>query len=133
VGLMTIDELAHKLRELEETKATAEEHLASARAGQSRVEDLRVTKKAMLEAYTAGILYDGIRYFSPKMRREIYEALRLKVTVSADGRPRIQGIADAKVVRLTRGVEEYGQEVEQYRQKLTLSKNTATVMAEVAG
>jgi hypothetical protein len=90
-------------------------------------------KRAMLEAYTAGIAYDGIRYSTPKMRREIYEALRLKVTVSKEGTLRIQGIADAQVIKLTHGVEDYGQEVERYRQKLTLSNRTATSMAEVAG
>ena len=54
-GLMTIDELAHKLRELEATKSQAQEHLANARGGQQRVEELRATKRAMLEAYTMGI------------------------------------------------------------------------------
>jgi site-specific DNA recombinase len=137
--VVTLDELRTKLHELDATKSQAEEHLANARAGQSRVEELRATKKAMLEAYATGIQYDGIRYFTPEMRREIYEALRLKVTVAADGNPRIQGIADAQVIRLTRGVVEYGREVEQYRQKLMVggkvssSKGTATVMAEVAG
>jgi hypothetical protein len=73
------------------------------------------------------------------MRREIYEAMRLKVTVAKDGTPRIQGVVDAQVIRLTRAVEDYGHEVEQYREKLrvggklSLSKGTATVMAEVAG
>jgi Recombinase zinc beta ribbon domain len=131
--MVTLDELSAKLLELDATKSQAEEHLANGRMGQSRVEELRATKRAMLEAYAMGIQYDGIRYFTPEMRREIYEALRLKVIVAADGTPRIQGIADAQVIRLTRGVEEYGHEVEQYRQRLTLSKTTATVMAEVAG
>ena len=138
-GLMTLDELADKLRELDKTKATAEEHLADARAGENRVEELRATKRAMLQAYAAGITYDGIHSFPAEMRREIYDALQLKVTVSPDGTPRYQGIADAQVIRLTRAVEEYGHEVEQYREKLRVrgklssSKGTATVMAEVAG
>ncbi len=73
------------------------------------------------------------------MRREIYKALRLKVTVAKDSMPRIQGVVDAQVIRLTRAVEDYGHEVEQYREKvrvggkLSSSKDTATVMAEVAG
>jgi hypothetical protein len=134
-GPMTLDELADKLRALEGTKATAEDHLSNARAGQDRVEELRTTKKAMLEAYTAGIQHDGIRYFSPEMRREIYESLRLGVTVAADGTARIQGNADANVIRLTHGVEDYGHEVERYRGKLRVSssKVSAMEMAEVAG
>ncbi len=107
--------------------------------GQNRIEELRATKRAILKSYATGIEYDGIHYFSPEMRREIYEALRLKVTVSKDGTPRMQGIADAQVIRLTRRVEEYGHEVEQYRAhlrvggKLSSSKDTATVMAVMVG
>ena len=65
----------------------------------------------------------------------IYEALRLKVTVAADGTPRIQGIVDAQVIRLTRGVEDYGQEVAEYRSRLKVSSSnrTATVMSVVVG
>ena len=132
---VTMDELTDELREIAKTKATAEGHLANARAGQNRVEELRATKEAILTSYATGIQYDGIRYFSPEMRREIYEALNLKVTVATDGTPRIQGMADAQVVRLTRAVEDYGHEVEQYRKKLRVggklssSKRTATVMA----
>jgi site-specific DNA recombinase len=137
--LVTLDELSDKLRELDKTKATAEEHLANARAGQSRIEELRATNKAMLEAYTAGIAYDGIHSFPAEMRREVYEALRLKVTVAKDGTPRMQGVADAQVIRLTRAVEDYGHEVEQYREKLRVggelssSKGTATVMSVEVG
>jgi hypothetical protein len=134
-GLMTLDELADKLRALETTRATAEGHLANARAGLNRVEDLRATKTAMLRAYTTGIEYDGIRYFSPEMRREIYEALRLGITVAPDGTARIRGNADAKVIRITRAVEDYAAEVEEYRGRLKVSssKDSAVVMAEVAG
>jgi Recombinase zinc beta ribbon domain len=133
--MVTLDELSAKLQELDAATSQAEEYLARARAGQSRVEELRATKKAMLEAYTAGITYDGIRYFSPEMRREIYEALRLKVTVAKDGTPRTQGIADAQVIRLTRSVEDYGQEVARIQESAEAysSNNSATVMAEVAG
>jgi hypothetical protein len=132
---MTLDELADKLRALEVTRTTAEGHVANARAGLNRVEDLRATKRAMLEAYAAGIEYDGISYFSPEMRREIYEALRLRITVGSDGTAHIQGNADANVIRLTRGVEDYAAEVEEYRGKLRVSssKGSAVVMAEVAG
>jgi hypothetical protein len=79
---------------------------------------LRATKKAMLEAYTARLAYNGTHSFPPEIRREIYEALRLKVRVAKDGTPRIQGVADAQVIELTRAVEDYGYEVEHYREKL---------------
>jgi hypothetical protein len=134
--LMTMDELSGNLRELDETRSKAEAHLAEARAGQSRVEELRATKRAMLEAYGRGIYHDGIRYFNPEMRGEIYDALQLVVTVAADGSARIRGNADANVIRLTRGVADYAAEVEEFRGRLrvsSLSKDSDEVMAEVAG
>jgi hypothetical protein len=67
-GLSSKGELADKLREVDKTKAAAEEHhFANARAGQNRVEELRATKRAMLEAYTMGIAYDGIHSFPAEM------------------------------------------------------------------
>jgi site-specific DNA recombinase len=115
--LMSLDELRQKIAELDETRTTAEEHLANARAGQNRVEELRATKKAMLEAYTAGIAYDGIYSFPAEMRHEIYQALGLKVTVDEDSLTYELDI-NANVVRLTREVESYAAEVEAYRGKL---------------
>jgi hypothetical protein len=59
--------------------------------------------------------------------------------VSPNSTPRYQAFANAQVIRLTRAVEEYGHEVEQYREKLRVggklssSKRFATVVAEVVG
>jgi hypothetical protein len=131
--LMTMDELASKLRALGSTKATAEGHLAQAREGGNRIEELRTAKRAMLAAYASGILYDGIYYFSPELRREIYEALRLKITVG-HGSLKFDANVDAEVIRLTREVEEYAGEIERYRDKVRISrKKTDKVMVEVAG
>jgi hypothetical protein len=58
----------------------AVKHLAEAHEGRGRIEQLRATKSAILKAYAHGILYDGMKYFSPEMRHEIYAALGLKVT-----------------------------------------------------
>ncbi len=44
--------------------AAAEEQLANARAGQSRVEELQATKRAMLEAYAQSMSYDGVYWLS---------------------------------------------------------------------
>ncbi len=69
----------------------------------------------MLEAYEHGIYYDGIAHFSPEMRRELYENLRLKVTVGRDT-VRYQGNAD--IVKLTRGVQGYAEEVMTHRTRV---------------
>ena len=47
----------------------------------SNVPASTAAKRAMLEAYEQGIYYDGVAYLSPEMRRELYENLRLRVTV----------------------------------------------------
>lgn len=136
-GAMTIDELTANLQRYEEQRKVAEQHLAESRNQQQRVEELRATKRALLESYASGIEHDRIHCFSPEMRREIYDALQLNVIVAADGTPRFKGVADTQVIRLTRAVEDYGHEVEQYRDKLRVggklssSNNTVKVMAEV--
>ena len=133
-GLMTLGELGAKLQQLDETKAAAEQRLAQARGGERRAEKLRATKRAMLEAYEQGIYYDGIGAFSPEMRREIYEALRIKITVGRNSL-KFEANVDANVIKMTRAVEYYAEEVERYRGKLKIAslRRTDEVMAEVAG
>ncbi len=111
-GLMTREELAEKLRVLDINKAAAEQHLADATSAESRVNELQATKRAILSAYANGILYDGIRYFTPQMRHDIYDALGLRVTVQTDGTLSVDYHVDANVIRLTREVEEYAREPE---------------------
>jgi hypothetical protein len=84
-GLMTRDELAEKLRVLDQNKATAEQHLKDARDGEGRLEDLNRTKRTILASYADGIHYDGLLHFTPEMRYQIYDALGLRVTVGTNG------------------------------------------------
>jgi hypothetical protein len=63
------------------------------------------------------------------MCREIYEAMRLKITVPTEGKPRIKGNLDQNIIRLTREVEEWATDVTMSR---VSSKQTDSVMAEVA-
>jgi hypothetical protein len=108
-GFMTLDELGEKLRRLNETKTTAERELTNLHDGQRSVDELIAAKKVMLEAYEQDIYYDGIAHFSPEMRRELYENLRLKVTVGRDT-VRHQGNAE-----LTCGVRDYAEEAMTHR------------------
>ncbi len=127
-NLMTLDELASKLRALEETKAVAEKHLAECREGQSKVESLKAAKSEMLKAFVAGIFYDGIEVFNPEMRHEIYVALGLRVSAhrvegqKRGGRVEVDYDVGANVVRITREVEDYAAEIEEYRGKLRASR-----------
>lgn len=133
-GVMTMDELTANLARYEEQRKIAEGHLAESRGQQQRVEELRATKRALLGAYATEIEYDGIRYLEPELRREIYDALQFSVLVAADGTPRFKGVADAQVIKLSRAVERHGEvSYGRLRPGLSLSKDTAVVMAEVAG
>jgi hypothetical protein len=68
------------------------------------------------------------------MRRDIYEAMRLNITVPAEGRPRISGSVDENVLRMGRDAEEWAADALQYRDKLKVSsKRTDKVMSVVAG
>jgi len=109
-GVMGRDELAEKLRTLEATRSAAETKLEDARAGESKLEELRATKRGILSAYATGILYDGIRWFSPQMRHDIYDALGLRIVVETDGTLTVDYHVDANVIRLTREVENYERE-----------------------
>ncbi len=133
-GLMTMAKLGAKLTELNDRKATARRELDRLKEGRRRADELEATKRALLRAYAEGILYDGIRWFTPEMRRDIYEAMRLKITVPAEGRPRISGSVDENVLRMGRDAEEWAAEALQYRDKLKVSsKRTDKVMSVVAG
>lgn len=60
--------------------------------------------------------------------------MRLKITVPAEGRPRISGSVDENVLRMGRDAEEWAADALQYRDKLKVSsKRTDKVMAVVAG
>ncbi len=80
-GYMALEELGSKLAELEERKATARNELDRLREGKRRVEALEATKRMLPGAYREVLVYDGIWYFPPEVRREIYEAIRLTATV----------------------------------------------------
>lgn len=132
-GAMTIVELTANLERYEEQRRVAEGHLAESRNQQQRVEELRATKRALLEAYVGEIHYDGIQYLSPELRRDIYDALQLQVYVAADGTARFTGAADVRVIKLTRALEDHGEASYGRLRVSSSSKSTDKVMAEVAG
>ncbi|CAA9283851.1 MAG: hypothetical protein AVDCRST_MAG93-3383 [uncultured Chloroflexia bacterium] len=108
--LMSKDELRQRVSVVDQEKATAERHLNEARDGESRVEELRATKRTILSAYANGIIHDGIRYFDGPMRHGIYDALGLRVAVETDGTLTVDYSVDANVIKLTREVETYAAE-----------------------
>jgi hypothetical protein len=83
-GLMTPEELRSKLDTLAQERKFAASRLRDSSEKNERAQALKDTKDSLLRVYRDGILYDGLMYFDATMRREIYEALQLTGTLSAD-------------------------------------------------
>ncbi len=126
-GALKMDVLKVNLAQYESQRTQAREKLAESRAHEDRISQLKATKAAMLEVFSSGLLYDGLEYFSQELRHEVYQALGLKVTVYSEDSPypsRPQGRIEHElwvtpgIVRLTREIEDYNEEVAAYRGKL---------------
>jgi len=83
-GLMSLEELRSKLDGLAQEREFAVSRLRDSSERDERAKTLKATKDSLLGIYKNGILYDGLLYFDSTMRREIYEALQLTGTLSAD-------------------------------------------------
>jgi site-specific DNA recombinase len=82
-GLMTLDELGSKLKELDRTRELARAELGRLRRRRERVEDLEQDRDAVIESY-AGILPDALDALSGEERRRLYGMLRLEVAPAPD-------------------------------------------------
>lgn len=125
MGLMTLDELAAKLAEINETRTTAQTHHDRLQRGINRADELRATRNELLAAYKDGLLYDGLLYFDPEIRRELYTAMKLEATVNKAGDVRINCDLNQQVIKMSRAVEEWS------RGQYPSSWNSDKVMAEV--
>ena len=83
-GLMTIEELAAKLEELEHVKALAQAELANLSERKRRVEELVRDKEAVL-ALRSGAVVRGLDELSPDEKYEVYKLLKLEVTPTPEG------------------------------------------------
>lgn len=64
------------------------------------------TKRALVEAFGTGLRL-GITWMPPRLRREIYEALGLRVTVHPDGGMHAEARVDTATLRFSREAERY--------------------------
>ena len=90
-GHMADDELDEALAELEETRMTAEEELATIRGRKEILEELERDRDALLESY-AEMTPEALDALTPEEHRQVYGMLRLRVEVFADGRMEARGI-----------------------------------------
>ena len=83
-GLMTLDELAARLSELEDTRLTAEQELAKLRGAQEEIEALEDDAAALLASYAHAIPED-LDALAPEKRHHVYKVMRLEVLAYPDG------------------------------------------------
>jgi hypothetical protein len=132
-GLMTREELRSKLDTLAQEREFATSRLRDSSERNERAESLRATKDSLLGVYRNGILYDGLLWFDAEIRREIYEALQLTGTLSADNVDLKTEVTEYALKR-TKAVQAWAEDQEggnlQYRG--TPVGTTATVRTTIA-
>ena len=89
-GLMTIDELATRLEELEVTRRTAEKELAILRDNHAKLEHLERDKNLLLDHYAA-MAPEALSSLTPEERHQVYKILRLKVIAHLNGEVELIG------------------------------------------
>jgi site-specific DNA recombinase len=107
-GLMSLEELRSKLDTLAQEREFAASRLRDSGERNERAESLRATKDSLLRVYRDGILYDGLLWFDATMRREIYEALQLTGTLSAQD-VKLQTEVTEYALKLTKAAQEWAE------------------------
>jgi hypothetical protein len=89
-GLMTDDELAAELLELEETCATARRELDALSHSREKILELERDKEAVLATFAdaAPATFEGL---TPHDRHELYKRLRLRIVANLGGGVQVTG------------------------------------------
>jgi site-specific DNA recombinase len=90
VGLMTLEELGSKLKDLDETRLHAERELRALKDSQARVEELEVDRDTLLESIS-GQIPKSLDNLNGEERNTVYRMLRLEVTPMLEGRYKVTG------------------------------------------
>jgi hypothetical protein len=90
-GLMTLDELENRLKEIEETRETARAELAILEEGRQRLEELEHDRDVLMERY-AGAVPEALENLTPEERHRVYKMLRLKVLAYPDSHLDVNGV-----------------------------------------
>jgi hypothetical protein len=83
-GLMTIEELADKLKELEGVKVLAETELANLSERRHRADELHQDKEALL-AFRSEAVVKGLDELTSEQKSEVYRLLKLEVSPTPEG------------------------------------------------
>lgn len=104
-GDMSRERFREKVAALDEERDAAKAELARIRETAGRVEEMEKAKRAVLEMFGTGLMV-GLEWFPPRLRREVYGLLGLRVEVDADRTLRISGEFDADLMRRALGSSE---------------------------
>jgi len=105
-GLMTLEELGVRLKELEITRRSATHELDAIRQRYERLKELERDRDTLMESY-AGAVPEALESLEPEERHRVYEMLRLKVVAHPDGTLEVRGILSGSL----RVVQENGRVV----------------------
>jgi site-specific DNA recombinase len=83
-GLMTLEELGSKLRELDNVHKAAEHELAALKDHRRRVKDLEQDRDALIEEMAA-MVPDALENLTGEEKTRVYRLLRLEITPTIDG------------------------------------------------
>jgi hypothetical protein len=89
-GLITLEELGSKLKDLDETRLHAERELRALRDSQARVEELEEDRDTLLESLS-GQIPESLDSLDGQERNTVYRMLRLEVTPTPEGGYRLAG------------------------------------------
>jgi hypothetical protein len=105
-GVLGKADLAARLAGVKAEREGTERELARVRGAAERVREMEQQKRLLVEVFGTGLKL-GLTWMPPPLRREIYEAIGLRVTVSADGAMRAEARVDGAALRYSREVERY--------------------------
>jgi site-specific DNA recombinase len=89
-GLMTLEELGSKLKDLDETRLHAERELTALQDSRARVEELEADRDTLLESIS-GQIPESLDSLDGEERNTVYRMLRLEVTPTPEGGYRLTG------------------------------------------
>jgi hypothetical protein len=103
-GLMTLEELGSKLKELDETRDLAQAELDALALRKQRVEDLETDRDTLVKVM-ADMVPEGLYGLSGEERHRAYRMLRIEVTPIPEGF-RVSGALDESFVKQERRLRE---------------------------
>ena len=116
-GILGKADLTARLSGVDAERRGFERELARVSGAAERVGEMERQKRLLVEAFGTGLKL-GITWMPPELRREVYEALGLRVTVSADGGMWAEARVDRAVIRYSHEVERYAVALREAEERL---------------